>query len=89
MEYRQIRVRKNQHEALVEIAEKNALKNTEVLDILIEAYKNSEKEPEETRLEKQMKRIERLLLVYNASITEVMMRNNINLMEQNDEEGDS
>ena len=39
--------------------------------------------------EKQMKRIERLLMVYNAAITEVLMRNNINLMEQNDEEGDS
>ena len=86
--YRSVRIRKAQLERIHQIGDENALKNIEVIDLLLDMY--DKRHEAESNDDKRLKRIERMLMVYTTAVTEVLLRNNIDITElADDEEGDS
>lgn len=87
--YRTVRIRKTQLERIHHIGEENAMKNVEVIDLLLGMY--DKRNEVESNDDKRLKRIERMLTVYTTAVTEVLLRNNIDITEiaTHDKEGDS
>jgi uncharacterized protein (UPF0305 family) len=87
--YRTVRIRKTQLERIHCIGEENAMKNVEVIDLLLDMY--DKRNEAESNDDKRLKRIERMLTVYTTAVTEVLLRNNIDITEiaTHDKEGDS